>query len=262
MTGADRRGVRPAARLHRSGSLHRPAGRQALRRHEAEARARLRLDPHAQAAAPGRAERGRRSDLPARAVEHGLRPGRPGHRRGVEHRLSRRGRALRPGDPPERGEGARRRAARRTDGTRRGTKLPRPGRGRGPAQGPGHGPQASRNPRRRHPGSERPAGRPPGLDAARPRRASGSTGSTIKPVAPRFEDAFIDLLGGVPKTESPLAGPRRGQRWRWTGRRGPRADQAIRRLHGRRSDQRSGSAGARSSACSAPTARASRPRSR
>ena len=31
---------------------------------------------------------------------------------------------------------------------------------------------------------------------------------TIKPVAPRFEDAFIDLLGGVPKGDSPLAGPR------------------------------------------------------
>ena len=31
----------------------------------------------------------------------------------------------------------------------------------------------------------------------------------ITPVAPRFEDAFVDLLGGVPKAESPLAGPRR-----------------------------------------------------
>jgi ABC-type multidrug transport system ATPase subunit len=28
----------------------------------------------------------------------------------------------------------------------------------------------------------------------------------IKPVPPRFEDAFIDLLGGIPKGESPLAG--------------------------------------------------------
>ena len=38
----------------------------------------------------------------------------------------------------------------------------------------------------------------------------GVDGLSIKPVAPRFEDAFIDLLGGVPKTESPLAGGRRG----------------------------------------------------
>src|SRR5205085_2054537 len=28
----------------------------------------------------------------------------------------------------------------------------------------------------------------------------------VKPVAPRFEDAFVDLLGGGPKDESPLAG--------------------------------------------------------
>jgi ABC-2 type transport system ATP-binding protein len=39
--------------------------------------------------------------------------------------------------------------------------------------------------------------------------AFGLDGLVLKPVAPRFEDAFIDLLGGVPKTESPLAGPRR-----------------------------------------------------
>jgi ABC-2 type transport system ATP-binding protein len=41
--------------------------------------------------------------------------------------------------------------------------------------------------------------------------ALGVDGIAIKPVAPRFEDAFIDLLGGGPKAESPLAGPgRRG----------------------------------------------------
>jgi ABC-2 type transport system ATP-binding protein len=39
--------------------------------------------------------------------------------------------------------------------------------------------------------------------------ALGVAGIAIKPVAPRFEDAFIDLLGGGPKDESPLAGPRR-----------------------------------------------------
>ena len=37
----------------------------------------------------------------------------------------------------------------------------------------------------------------------------GVEGVAIKPVAPRFEDAFIDLLGGGPKAESPLAGPHR-----------------------------------------------------
>ena len=49
--------LRPAAGLHRPGPVHRPARRQALRRHEAEARARLRPDPHARAAAARRAER-------------------------------------------------------------------------------------------------------------------------------------------------------------------------------------------------------------
>ena len=39
----------------------------------------------------------------------------------------------------------------------------------------------------------------------------GVDGLALKPVAPRFEDAFIDLLGGGLKGESPLAGPvRRG----------------------------------------------------
>src|SRR5206468_1100664 len=35
----------------------------------------------------------------------------------------------------------------------------------------------------------------------------GSGAVAVKPVAPRFEDAFVDLLGGGPKGESPLAGP-------------------------------------------------------
>jgi ABC-type multidrug transport system ATPase subunit len=39
--------------------------------------------------------------------------------------------------------------------------------------------------------------------------ALGSDALEVKPAAPRFEDAFIDLLGGGPKGESPLAGPRR-----------------------------------------------------
>ena len=37
--------------------------------------------------------------------------------------------------------------------------------------------------------------------------AVGDGGLDVKPVAPRFEDAFVDLLGGAPREESPLAGP-------------------------------------------------------
>src|SRR5262249_4570666 len=37
----------------------------------------------------------------------------------------------------------------------------------------------------------------------------GGVAVEVKPAAPRFEDAFIDLLGGGPKGESPLAGPPR-----------------------------------------------------
>jgi len=36
---------------------------------------------------------------------------------------------------------------------------------------------------------------------------AGGVDVAIEAVAPRFEDAFIDLLGGGPKRESPLAGP-------------------------------------------------------
>ena len=71
------------------------AGRQTLRRHEAKAGPGLRVDPQAAAAVAGRAERRRRSDLAPRAVANGLRAGRRRHRRGLEHRLSGRSRALR-----------------------------------------------------------------------------------------------------------------------------------------------------------------------
>jgi ABC-type multidrug transport system ATPase subunit len=33
-----------------------------------------------------------------------------------------------------------------------------------------------------------------------------AAGADLKPTPPRFEDSFVDLLGGVPKGESPLAG--------------------------------------------------------
>ena len=38
----------------------------------------------------------------------------------------------------------------------------------------------------------------------------GAAALEVKPVAPRFEDAFVDLLGGAPEGESPLAEPARG----------------------------------------------------
>ena len=64
--------------------------------------------------------------------------------------------------------------------------------------------------------------------------------------------------GRIAARRRPVALPR----WRRTVVEAQRADQAVRRLHRRRPDHASGSAGARSSACSAPTAPASRPRSR
>ncbi len=108
--------VRRAARLHRSRALHGSPGGQALRRNEAEARPRLRPDPQAAAAAARRAERRRRPDLAARAVEDGERAGGRGHRRGVEHGLSRRGRGVRPRCLLlERGQAPLRRPAARAD---------------------------------------------------------------------------------------------------------------------------------------------------
>ena len=96
------RGRRASARRRSSGcwrsptSQRSPAGWPAsFGRHEAKARPGLRPDPHAPSAVARRAERRRRPDLAARAVADGLRAGRPGHRRGLEHRLPRRGRALR-----------------------------------------------------------------------------------------------------------------------------------------------------------------------
>ena len=130
-----------------------------------------------------------------------------------------------------------------------------------PSTGPGRGPEAPRDPRRRHPGSERPAGRPARSDAAGPGRLrdrgdrdragrAAVRGRLHRPAGRRPEGRIAARRAGS---------PRRGRRHRH---RGPRSDQAIRRLHRRRPDHASGSAGARSSACSAPTAPASRPRSR
>ena len=67
-----RQRFRAAAGVHRPWPVHRAVGRQALGRHEAKARAGLRPDPHAPAAAARRAQRRRRSDLAPRAVADGL----------------------------------------------------------------------------------------------------------------------------------------------------------------------------------------------
>ena len=130
--------LRAAAGLHRPRAVYRPARRQALRRHEAEARPGLRLDPDAPSPVARRAQRRRRPDLAPRAVEDGLRPRRPRHRRRLEHVLPRRSRALRPSAPAPRGKGPLRRTAQGADGARRGPQFSgRRGRpGRTTASGP------------------------------------------------------------------------------------------------------------------------------
>ena len=171
-----------------------------------------------------------------RAVEDGLRPGRSGHRRGVEHGLSRRGRAMRRGDPAERGEGPRRRAAPGAHGARRRTQLPRSGRGQGPSKSPGHGPQAPRSHRRRHPGRERPAGRPARGDAAGSRRPSGSMGSRSSRSRHDSRTPSSTCSAAVRKPNRRSPEPARPGDGRRHGRRSPGADQAVRRLHRRRPD--------------------------
>ena len=265
----DRRGARSEAfeRLLAFTDLarvHRPAGRQAVGRHEAEARPGLRPDPHAAAAAARRAERRRRSDLAPRAVADGLRPGRPGHRRRLEHGLSRRGRALRRGAAAQRRPGALRRPAQGADRPRRGPQLPGRGRRAKPARGAGRGAAAARGHRRRDPGQQRPPG-------DRPRARSRPTPATLG-VAGGRRSRRRRRASRMPSSTCWAAARRASRRWpvgaapapmrRDDGRRGRRADQAVRRLHGRRPDHASASAAARSSACSGPTAPASRPRSR
>ncbi len=119
--------------------LHRSAGRQAVRRHEAEARAGLRLAPRPALAPARRAERRRRSDLAARAVADGLRARRQGI--GVvwstayldeAERCSR-------GAAAQRGPGALRRTAQELTARVEGRTLPGPGRGARPASGAGRG---------------------------------------------------------------------------------------------------------------------------
>src|SRR5512139_220529 len=78
------------------GTVHPAAGRASFRRHEAEARPRLRPGAPAAAAAAGRADRRRRPGFAARAVGHRLPFGAGArHQRALEHCLSGRGGTLR-----------------------------------------------------------------------------------------------------------------------------------------------------------------------
>ncbi len=102
-------------------------------------------------------------------------------------------------------------------------------------------------------------------DGARPPVASdlGEDRAEVQPTPPRFEDAFVDLVGGRPRDEAPLAGViragRRRRRRHGGSRRTRRSSSATSRPP---TTSRSASAGVRSSGCWAPTARGNRPRSR
>ena len=194
--------------LHRSRRASRtPARRQALRRHEAEARARLRPGAHAAAAAARRAERRRRSDLAARAVAHGQDLTERGHRRALVDRLSRRGRELRPrcccstragccieGDPEAMtapGRGPRVPAARAPES--------------GGAQLLAEALDATRRDRRRRSRARRSGWSSPRAGSRpKPRLDAGADARSSRPT-PRFEDAFVDMLGGGPGGRSRLA---------------------------------------------------------
>ncbi len=96
---------RPAAGLQQPDAVPAAAGRQPLRRDEAEARPGLRADPHAQGPVSRRADQRRRSGLAARLLADPL----PAAAREGDdlrlHGLPRRGRAVQPRgpDPPRAG---------------------------------------------------------------------------------------------------------------------------------------------------------------
>lgn len=71
----------------------------------------------------------------------------------------------------------------------------------------------------------------------------GAPGAEVMATPPRFEDAFVDLLGGGAKGDSPLAGERRSVAGGGGGRRGGGADEAVRGLHGSGPHQLSDRAG-------------------
>ena len=88
---------RRAAGQHRAGTLPRPAGRQAVRRHEAEALPVLRADPRPRPADPRRADHRRRSAVAPPVLGAGRpHPGQPaGHERPGGDRLHGGGRPVR-----------------------------------------------------------------------------------------------------------------------------------------------------------------------
>ncbi len=264
VTGAAReRGVRAAARIHRPCALPGAARRPALGGDEAEAGARLRPDPQAAAAAARRAERRRRPGVPAGTVADGPGTGRPGDGGALVDRLSRRGGEVRRGAAAQRGAAALCRPAAAADRAGGRALLPGPGRERQPPPAADAGLCSA--PKSRTASSR---GRTCGWCCAKaplrpPRRSWARRGARLVAVAPRFEDAFVDLLGGGPGGESVLADDAwRRLRKRRSHRRGGRADQALRRFHRGRRRHTSASAAARSSGCWDPTAPASRPPSR
>ena len=135
---------RRAAGQHRAGALPRPAGRQAVRRHEAEALPVLRADPRPGPADPRRADHRRRSAVAPPVLGAGRsHPGRPaGHERPGGDRLHGGGRPVRLAGGDGRRPGARHRHAGGAAGADRG---PGPGRGlHRPAAG-GEAPAATRS---------------------------------------------------------------------------------------------------------------------
>ncbi len=64
----------------------------------------------------------------------------------------------------------------------------------------------------------------------------GVSAAEVVPTPPRFEDAFVDLVGGAPKGQSALAGAALAVGHVRGRCRSARADQEVRRFHGRRSN--------------------------
>ncbi len=218
-----------------------PAGRPALGRHEAEARALVRARPRAASAAARRADLRRRPGLAPRPLAHRARDGGARRHRGRQHRLPGRGRALRPpgaaapaarllalDTPGALQRGLPRRAARRARRparARRATSRSQPA-------GRARGPRCSAT------GCTSPSTTPRGAPAARRRRRCAPPGvaaSKRAPLEPSLEDVFIDRVaepGGEAarrrrERRAPLpAPPDRG--------RGPRPHPPLRRLHRRR----------------------------
>ncbi len=97
-----RRPLQGTARFRRTGAVPRPPRRRPFRRHEEEARARLRADPPPADSAARRADHRRRSGRAARFLGLALAPARAGDHRHRHHALHGRSRALQPRRPADR----------------------------------------------------------------------------------------------------------------------------------------------------------------